>query len=115
MLKLSSLAKLPPASQLAGARSAVELTLTGYVSSSDFTSERERGGLTHRPRNREACPICHREVVNGEAPEWAPVCPLLYPEVEGLLCHARCLDAERERNRVLRREDLQPTFLRRRS
>lgn len=63
----------------------------------------------------EACPICHREVKADEAFEWAPVCPLIYPEVEGLRCHAECLAAERERNRFLRREDLAPTFLRFRS
>jgi len=54
-------------------------------------------------RNREACPICHSVV--------GPVCPLVYPETEGLRCHVRCLAEERERNRVLRREDLRPTFL----
>ena len=60
----------------------------------------------------EACPICHREVSADEAFEWAPVCPLVYPEVEGLRCHAECLAAERERTRFLSREDLTPTFLR---
>ncbi len=62
-------------------------------------------------RNREACPICHRVLVDGEPYEWVPVCPLEYPEIEGLRCHDRCLAEERERNRVLRREDLRPTFL----
>ena len=60
----------------------------------------------------EGCPICHRVVRSEEASEWVPVCPLLYPETEGLRCHADCLARERERTRVLRREDLKPTFLR---
>jgi hypothetical protein len=38
----------------------------------------------------------------------------VYPEIEGLRCHDRCLAEERERNRVLRREDLKPAFLTRR-
>ena len=46
--------------------------------------------------------------------ERVPVCPLVYPGIDGLMCHERCLAAERERNRVLRREELTPTFLRRR-
>jgi hypothetical protein len=62
-------------------------------------------------RNREACPICHTVVGEGEPYEYVPVCPLVYPEIEGLRCHDRCLAEERERNRVLRREDLQPAFL----
>lgn len=53
-------------------------------------------------------------VADGQPSEWVPVCPLVYPEVEGLRCHANCLAEERERNRVLRREDLKPTFLQRR-
>ncbi len=60
----------------------------------------------------EGCPICHRVVRGDEASEWVPVCPLLYPDTEGLRCHADCLSLERERTRVLRREDLEPTFLR---
>lgn len=60
----------------------------------------------------EACPICHRLVEGGEAFEWVPVCPLVYPDTEGLRCHSGCLEEERERTRLLRREDLQPTFLR---
>lgn len=63
----------------------------------------------------EACPLCHRMVLAGEAFEWAPVCPVVYPDIEGLRCHADCLDEARERTRLLRREDLKPTFLRVRS
>ena len=63
----------------------------------------------------ESCPICHRPIGPGEPGEWVPVCPITYPEVEGLRCHARCLAAERERNRFLRPEDLQPARLRRRA
>jgi hypothetical protein len=63
----------------------------------------------------EACPICHRVVGSDEPWEWVPVCPIVYPEIEGLRCHESCLSRERERNRVLRREDLSPTFLRRRA
>jgi hypothetical protein len=59
----------------------------------------------------EACPICHRAVLGGEATEWVPVCPLVYPEIEGLMCHERCLAGERERHRVLRPEDFRPTLL----
>lgn len=62
----------------------------------------------------EACPICHAVVAGGERAEWVPVCPVVYPEIDGLRCHASCLAKERERSRVLRREDLRPTFLRRR-
>jgi hypothetical protein len=62
----------------------------------------------------EGCPICHQPVRQGEALEWVPVCPLVYPGIEGLRCHRHCLEEERERNRVLRREQLAPTFLRRR-
>lgn len=69
---------------------------------------------TRNERSAEACPICHMVVAEGQAFEWVPVCPLVYPEVEGLRCHANCLAEERERNRVLLREDLKPTFLRRR-
>ena len=60
----------------------------------------------------EACPICHRTVHAGEAFEWIPVCPLVYPLTEGLRCHAACLAEERELTRMLRREDLRPTFVR---
>lgn len=67
-----------------------------------------------RERSPEACPICHRLVADGQPSEWVPVCPLVYPEIEGLRCHANCLAEERERNRMLRPEDLKPTFLRRR-
>jgi hypothetical protein len=59
----------------------------------------------------EACPICHVPVADDEPSEWVPVCPLVYPEIEGLRCHVSCLAEERERNRLLRREDLKPTFL----
>lgn len=62
----------------------------------------------------EACPICHAAVADGEPGEWVPVCPLVYPDTEGLRCHETCLARERERNRVLRREDLRPTFVGRR-
>ena len=62
----------------------------------------------------EACPICHQALRAGEAMERVPVCPLVYPGIDGLMCHERCLAAERERNRLLRREELTPTFLRRR-
>jgi hypothetical protein len=62
----------------------------------------------------EACPICHAVVADGEPDEWVPVCPLVYPDTEGLRCHETCLAEERERNRVLRREDLRPTRLGRR-
>lgn len=62
----------------------------------------------------EGCPICHRPVRPGDASEWVPVCPLVYPETEGLRCHADCLAAEKQRNRFLNRDDLRPTFLRRR-
>ncbi len=62
----------------------------------------------------EACPICHAVVAGGELAEWVPVCPVVYPEIDGLRCHASCLAEERERSRVLWREDLRPTFLRRR-
>lgn len=68
---------------------------------------------TRDERSAEACPICHMLVVEGQPAEWVPVCPIVYPEVEGLRCHANCLAEERERNRVLRRADLKPTFLRR--
>jgi len=66
------------------------------------------------PRTGEACPVCHRPVSPGDALEWVPVCPLVYPEVEGLRCHSTCLAKERERNRFLREEDLRPAPLRRR-
>ena len=66
-----------------------------------------------RERATEACPICHQMVGSDEPGEWVPVCPIVYPEVEGLRCHVSCLSRERERNRVLRREDLSPMFLRR--
>jgi hypothetical protein len=69
---------------------------------------------TDASHRAEGCPICHRAVLDGEAMEWVPVCPLAYPEVEGLMCHERCLAAERERNRVLRRDELRPTLLGRR-
>lgn len=59
----------------------------------------------------EGCPICHRAVASDEPFEWVPVCPLVYPEVEGLRCHQSCLAEERERTRKLRREDLRPTLL----
>ncbi len=62
----------------------------------------------------EACPICHEVVAENEPAEWVPVCPLVYPDVGGLQCHETCLARERERNRVLRREDLRPTVLGRR-
>ena len=62
----------------------------------------------------EGCPICHRPVRSSDTSEWVPVCPLVYPETEGLACHADCLAAERQRNRFLRRDDLRPEFLRRR-
>jgi hypothetical protein len=68
-----------------------------------------------RPRLDEACPICHRVVREGEPSEWVPVCPLVYPEIQGLLCHERCLGRERERTRLLRRTDLRPGFTRRRA
>jgi len=64
-----------------------------------------------RDLRAEACPICHAAVADREPFEWVPVCPLVYPETEGLRCHARCLAEERERNRVLRREDFRPTLL----
>jgi len=32
----------------------------------------------------EACPICHAVVAEDEPAEWVPVCPLVYPDVEGL-------------------------------
>ena len=64
--------------------------------------------------NAEGCPICHRPVRSSDLREWVPVCPLVYPESEGLLCHEDCLAAERQRNRFLRRDDLRPEFLRRR-
>lgn len=60
----------------------------------------------------EACPICHERVAPQADAEWVPVCPLVYPETEGLRCHAACLAEARESNRVLRREDLRPTLLR---
>jgi hypothetical protein len=63
----------------------------------------------------EACPICHRSIGTEETAEWVPVCPVVYPEVAGLQCHESCLSDERERNRFLRRDDLRPTFLRRRA
>lgn len=63
----------------------------------------------------EGCPICHRPVGSDEASEWVPVCPLVYPKVEGLRCHQDCLAEERQRNRFLRRDDLRPGLLRRRS
>lgn len=62
----------------------------------------------------EHCPICHRPIGPAEHAEWVPVCPLVYPEIEGLRCHASCLAEERERNRFLRPDDLKPTLLRRR-
>lgn len=71
-----------------------------------------RVAASHGTQHGEACPICHRVVRAGEASEWVPVCPLVYPETEGLRCHAECLAEERERTRLLRREDLAPTFLR---
>ena len=77
----------------------------------------ERSGTVDHARaedQAEACPICHLRVVDGEPAEWVPVCPLLYPGIRGLRCHEMCLGEERERNRVLRREDLHPTFLVRR-
>ena len=63
----------------------------------------------------EGCPICHRPVRPGDASEWVPVCPLVYPETEGLRCHEDCL-AERKGNAIAscNRDDLRPTFLRRR-
>jgi len=77
----------------------------------------ERSGTVDHARAKdpaEACPICHLRVVDGEPAEWVPVCPLVYPGIRGLRCHEMCLAEERERNRVLRREDLKPTFLVRR-
>jgi hypothetical protein len=68
----------------------------------------------HAGRTREFCPICHRPIEAEDACESVPVCPLVYPDVEGLRCHSSCLEQERERNRFLRPEDLRPTFLRRR-
>ena len=62
----------------------------------------------------EGCPICHRPVRSSDTSEWVPVCPLVYPDTEGLRCHEDCLAAERQRNRFLRRDDLRPEFLRRR-
>jgi hypothetical protein len=53
-------------------------------------------------------------VATDEAFEWVPVCPLVYPDTEGLRCHETCLARERERNRLLRREDLRPAVLGRR-
>jgi hypothetical protein len=41
-----------------------------------------------------------------------PVCPVVYPDVPGLFCHASCLAEEREKNRFLRPGDLSPDFLR---
>lgn len=64
-------------------------------------------------RGDEACPICHLRIGPEERGEWVPVCPIVYPDCEGLRCHEGCLSRERERNRRLRREDLRPTFLRR--
>lgn len=69
---------------------------------------------TDAGKAQDHCPICHRSIGAAEAIEWVPVCPLVYPEIEGLRCHSRCLAEERERNRFLRPEDLRPTFLRRR-
>lgn len=69
---------------------------------------------THSGRAPDHCPICHRSIGAADDSEWVPVCPLVYPEIEGLRCHSRCLAEERERNRFLRPEDLRPTFLRRR-
>ena len=68
--------------------------------------------MTHLSANEtgEACPICHVAVPDDEPSEWVPVCPLVYPEIEGLRCHATCLAEERERTRVLRREDLRPAL-----
>lgn len=62
----------------------------------------------------EGCPICHRPVSLDQAGEWVPVCPLVYPDVQGLRCHRDCLVEERQRNRFLRPEDLRPALLRRR-
>ena len=62
----------------------------------------------------EACPICHVAVAVGAPSEWVPVCPLVYPKIKGLRCHESCLAEERERTRLLRREDLRPKFLERR-
>ena len=64
------------------------------------------------PPREEACPICHRAVSAGDELEWVPVCPIVYPCIEGIRCHSTCLAEERERTRLLRREDLRPTFLR---
>ena len=60
----------------------------------------------------EAWPICHLMVRADDPFEWVPVCPLVYPDTEGLRCHASCLAEERERTRLLRRADLAPSFLR---
>lgn len=62
----------------------------------------------------EGCPICYQPVCPGDASEWVPVCPLVYPYTEGLRCHEGCLAVERQRNRFINRDDLRPTFLRRR-
>jgi hypothetical protein len=70
--------------------------------------------VTTASREQDACPICHEEIAAGDPVETVPVCPLVYPQIDGLVCHSRCLAEERERNRFLRREDLAPTFLRRR-
>lgn len=72
--------------------------------------------MVHTPAGggAEGCPICHRAVATDEAFEWVPVCPLVYPDTEGLRCHETCLARERERNRLLRREDLRPAVLGRR-
>jgi len=64
---------------------------------------------------RESCPICHRAIDPGDSAEWVPVCPILYAEVRGLRCNPACLAAERERNRLLRPEDLRPAFVGRRA
>lgn len=69
---------------------------------------------TRAEGTEEACPICHAAVTDGEPSEWVPVCPLVYPDTEGLRCHETCLAEARELNRVLRREDLRPTLLGRR-
>ena len=62
----------------------------------------------------EACPICHAAIASGDPVEFVPVCPIVYADVQGLRCHRTCLEAERERTRKLRREDLRPTLLSRR-
>jgi hypothetical protein len=69
---------------------------------------------TRADSTTEACPVCHTTVMPGELFEWVPVCPLVYPQIQGLRCHETCLAEERERNRRLRPDDLRPALFSRR-